>query len=142
MDFEAGNLYIRGTKTELSDATVPQTELTRAELTAWWSAAGEPSTGLLFTWRGHQIESWKKGLKAAAKRAGIDDGHRIFPNLARHSFATLAAMGNVPKAATKRMLRHSHASNLVETAYTHPQVEQVRMAMAGFPAIGATLTSS
>lgn len=137
VDWAKKTLYVRGTKTDLSEDTVPLTNLTRVELARWWEACGRPTTGHVYTWGGTPIVQWRNGFKTAAKKAGIADGRRVFANLCRHTFCTLAAMGKIPKPATKRMMRHSHASEMVDTAYTHPQVEQVAEAMADFPELPA-----
>lgn len=142
VDFSESTLYVRGTKTDLSEDTVILTELARVELARWHEACGRPREGHVFCWGGKPIGDWRKSFQTAARKAGIADGRRVFPNLARRSFATMAAMGGVPKAATKRMLWHSHASDLVDTAFTHPQLQQVEEAMQSFPTLPSPAASN
>ena len=99
-----------------------------------WESLGRPTTGPCFTVRGKPILKWQVGFVGAAKRAGLD--LRIFPYLARHTFATGCALSGIPKAVTKEMLGHSEKSELLESAYTNPHSSQIAEAMQKLTRLG------
>ena len=136
VDWTANTVHVRGTKTERADRVIPLPPMARRELEALWESSGRPTTGPCFTYKGRPIGDWKKGLRAAAKRAGIE--RRVFPTLARHTFCTLAAVNGVPKSATKEMMGHSSRSIMVDVAYDNPHPQQVREAMAAFDPLSRT----
>ena len=84
---------------------------------------------------GRPIKVWAKAWKTAVKKSGIDpDGsRRIMPYSARYTYATLAAVAGVPRAAVRAGMRHTNHSRILETVYERLRDEQVAEALAGFP---------
>jgi integrase len=136
VDWDAGFLAFRGaSKNQRAGGRVPITPLTHRELKSWWLERGEPSRGHAFTWYGRPIKNWTKAWKTAVRKSGIDpDGsRRLMPYCARYTFATLAAVAGVPRAAVRAGMRHTNHSRILETVYERLREEQVARALAGFP---------
>ena len=134
MDWENSSLLVRGTKNERSEAPIPVTFFAMHEMDVWRHACGDPETGLAFTWGNSPIRSFKKALKTAAVRAGLDRGgtRRIFPNLLRHSFATMAASSGVPIIVAQQIMRHSTSKMLLDV-YARAGAQQLREGLDNFP---------
>jgi len=129
-----GSLRVRGTKTDGSAATIPLTPFAWHELDLWWSECGEPRQGLVFSWQGKPIGSFKTALESAARRAGIDRGglRRIHPYMLRTSFASMAACGNVPPIVAQKIMRHTSSKMLLEI-YAQAGAQQLREGLENFP---------
>ena len=133
IDWENESVHIRGKKTRESDSTVPLMPLAQEHLLTWWTKCEKPTEGPVFLWRGKPFRDWKTSWKTACKNAGIDPKkRRLFPYLARHSFATLALASGANDAAVRGMMRHSWRSTILEHAYEHLSNEQLRDGMKPF----------
>lgn len=145
-DFDWTNrtIRIRGTKNSLANGVVALTPLSRGELVQWWTACGQPAHGPAFPSsrpgrRGKLMSTYpRRSFKAAAAASGLNDKRKraLIPYAARHSFATIAAITGVPRAATKRMMRHATTSTILEQAYERASLEQTATAFEGFGAAG------
>jgi integrase len=134
VDWQRGLIHVRGTKTALSDRTVPLTPATLTELRPYWEGLGKPTSGPAFIFRGKPFREWENAFSGAARRAGLEIN--VNPYLARHTFATSCALAGVPKAVTKEMLGHSEKSELLESAYTNPHSSQIAAAMQALTRLG------
>lgn len=134
VNMEAGTMKVRGTKTALSAAVIPLPPAAIEALGLHHDACGKPSEGPMWTYKGRVIGHYRSAIRTASKKAGLEG--KVVPNSVRHSFATLAAMAGIPRAATRAMLRHSQRSEMIERAYEHPRAEQVSEALASFPRVG------
>lgn len=136
LDWTKGTITVQGTKNVLAKATVPLTPLSRAEMAAWWKACGKPKFGIAFEkLGGGPFPSYpKQAFKTASKNSGLNDSRErdLFPYLCRHSFATMAAVSGIDRAFTKRMMRHSQKSTVLEDAYERVSVAETASAFAGF----------
>ena len=114
VNWERKTLLVRGTKTSKSAGVIPLTPRALMELEHWFELSKRPSSGLMFTWGGRPLSSFKKALKTAATAAGIKA--RIHPNILRHTFITLAALSNppVPMAVVMAITRHADARMITE----------------------------
>jgi len=133
VDLDARVLRVRGTKTEGADAIVPLTPLAHRELQAWWMREGQPESGLAFPARGGKAygdQGWKKALKNAAERAGIE--RRVYPYLLRDSFATIAWLQGIPLDIARRVMRHTADSRMLEEVYCRPRPEDVALRIQAF----------
>ena len=137
VNWRARTLYVEGTKNQLAAATVAMTPRTLQALRPWWEERGRPLDGPMFV-SGETLkpleEFPKAVLRRAAERAGLNDDRKrkVFPYLARHTFATLAAADGIQPAHTRRMMRHSSASSVMERAYEKATLKQVSGAFATF----------
>jgi integrase len=137
VNWRAQTLHIKGTKNHQATATVALTPLTMSALRPWWEEQGCPSFGPVFLKSGGDgpMTVYPTGvLRGAAARAGLnaDRRRKVFPYLARHTFATLAAANGIHSAHTRRMMRHSSTSSVLERAYEKASMRQVGAAFAGF----------
>lgn len=125
IDWEAGALRVRGTKTDGSDALVPLLPIAQAELARWWEKCGRPTEGACFRrQRGGRGEfapkagsgvPWRKAFATAKKKAGFTKV-RITPNSMRHTGATQLVANGVPVASVAKLLRHT-SPRMVEQVY-------------------------
>lgn len=126
IDWDAGTVAIRGTKTADSAATLPFREDARAEVARWHAAQGEPTSGRLFRplkgspYREYRLGGshvpWRKAFSTAVKAAGIDK--RITPYALRHTCATWLVEDGVPIQSVAKLLRHSNP-RMLERHYDH-----------------------
>lgn len=125
-DVRAGNVRVRGTKTEGADRVVPMTEQVRVIVER---RAGRTKTGPLF-------ESWHnadRDLRAAGKAAKL--GAVSFNDL-RRSFATQLAIEGVPILHLMHLLGHK-STRMLEQVYARVgQGPHMSAAVAKLPAIG------
>lgn len=134
-------LRVAGTKNRLAKAIVAMTPMTVAALRPWWEARDRPTGGPVFLAPDgtSAMTSYPRGvLRGAAARAGLnaDRLRNVFPYLARHTFATLAAAAGIHSAHTRRQMRHSTESTVMERAYELASLKQVGRAFAGFGVAG------
>lgn len=130
IDWDKRTVHIRGGKTEDSDAVVPLLPLAEDPLRALWEKRGRPSSGPAFTWNGKPVKEWKKSWRTTCKNAGIT--RRVFPYLARYTFATLALASGANPEAVRHMMRHTHRSTILEHVYSKWNPDQVRVGMEPF----------
>lgn len=121
---------IRGGKTDRSDAVIPLLPLAERPLRILWDKLGRPSQGRAFVWNGTPVKEWKKSWKTTCRNAGIT--RRVFPNLARHTFATLALASGANPESVRQMMRHAKHSTILEQAYLHMNPSQIRVGMEPF----------
>ena len=92
------------------------------------AAAARPSPALFLNARGGRLsrQSAWTGLRAAAERAGLDDGvrRRISPHTLRHSFATHLIDGGADVRVVQELL--GHASVTTTQVYTLVTVDRLR----------------
>ncbi|MBW2255350.1 MAG: site-specific integrase [Deltaproteobacteria bacterium] len=136
IDWSDPSIYVDGRKTDVATARVPLLDLPYRELREWWTICGRPAEGWAFPMavaRSRSRGRWstfvydpesppissagscKKGLAAAAKRAGIEK--RVTPYSLRMDFATLSLEGGVQPHAVKRMMRHTAPSHTLARHY-------------------------
>lgn len=131
-----GELFVRGTKTDLAAAEIPVTSEAMSALREEHLRQGRPKEGVIWTWRGKPIRTFRSAMETAARKAGIDD-RRITPYMFRHSFATACAFAGIPKVAVKKMMRHSERSEMLDRVYEHARKEAVKEAITAFPKVVA-----
>lgn len=100
-------------------ATVPMNETLMRELKLAKQAALSP---FVIEWAGVQVKSIKKGLKAAAKAAKIND---VSPHMLRHSAAVWLAEDGHPMTRIAQFLGHSN-SRITEKVYARYSPEHLR----------------
>lgn len=93
---------------------VPITAIVHRELE---QAMQESSCGFIIEYGGRPVQSVKKSLATAAKRAGIDN---VYPYVFRHTGATLLAGAGVPLRQIAGMLGHSDQRTTELYAKHHP----------------------
>lgn len=119
-----GAVTVRGTKTRRSEGRVPLLPQARSELTSWWVRCGRPDEGFIFPARRTTPNepyraSYKKALRSACQRAGIDlEAKRITPYSLRHTCATLLAEAGLRDTSIAKILRHSDP-RMVQQRYDH-----------------------
>lgn len=98
-----------------------------------------PEEGHVFTrpaiWGGGPYTAYPRtAFQTAARRSGLNDGRvrHLFPYIARHSFATIAAESGIDRAFTKDMMRHSRASTVLDEAYIRVSKSATARAFSGF----------
>lgn len=140
IDWRRARLHVRGTKNALAEGVVALTRLSVSELSPWWEAAGKPAAGLCFPSQrpgkaGAELATYPtRSFRVAADASGLNALRQraLFPYIARHAFATIAAMSGVDRAATRRMMRHSTTSTILESAYEHASLQQTADAFRGY----------
>jgi integrase len=113
VDFERGKIDLRDPAIRIPHkgrAIVPMTRTLRAALTEAQSGAMSP---YVIEWAGGRVGSVKKGLAAAAKRAGLA---KVTPHMLRHSAAVRMAEDGVPMEEIASYLGHSNV-NVTRTIY-------------------------
>ncbi len=100
-------------------ATVPMNETLMRELKLSKQAALSP---YVIEWAGVQVKSIKKGLKAAAKAAKLDD---VSPHMLRHSAAVWLAEDGHSMTRIAQFLGHSN-SRITEKVYARYSPEHLR----------------
>lgn len=108
VDLEAGEVFLRGTKTRKALRRVPITNITRELIR--FALAHAPGEDVLF-------DGWDKlhrDVQSAAKRAGIEGG--TSPNDWRRSYAKWHRVEGVPTSLIAPMLGHA-TDKLVQTTY-------------------------
>lgn len=138
VDWAAGTIHVRGTKTKGADRVLPLPPGTLATLREHHRACGSPEAGWMFPARKGEgpVNDIRKALITAAKRAGIEI-ERIHPNQLRHSFASIAAFSGMPKVVTKAYMGHTDASPMLDRVYEHARPSQLAEAIRAFPVGGA-----
>ena len=138
IDWDSGLVRLTGgTKTKDAKRRVALADLSVYYLRLWWEECGRPAHGPCFPWRkgygydparGKPIKSWRTALKSAARRCGGEElEKRVFPNLARHTFATIHAVSAMDRDLLRRQMRHSGRSTILEEAYIKATEQQDRI---------------
>jgi integrase len=129
---ELMTMFVRGTKTEASRASIPMTPFTKAELERYRATFSEPPIGgwmFLNQQSTGPLKSFKNSLKSASRRAGIDKN--VHPNLLRHSFATLAWAFEIPIEVAQAIMRHTSREMLIRV-YQRPRPQDMAARLKGF----------
>lgn len=113
VDFDAGYVHVRGSKTRESNRLVPITPDFRLRLLEVKSMAQTP---YLIEYEGKPIKSVKRALKAAVRRAGIT--YNVRPYDVRHLYATVMLTGGADLAAVSALLGHASIST-TQASYYH-----------------------
>lgn len=138
-------ILVPGTKNGHAEAVVPFLSDTRAyaEMRIWWEECGRPATGLVFfvVHDGMRvgIENWWTSFRAQVRRAKLDpdETRRIIRYSGRYTFATLAEVSGVGEGATRRAMRHSSRSQIMERIYQRLSIGQTAQALRALPAFEA-----
>jgi len=104
-DFERGQINLKNpnlTMPHKGRAIVPMNRMVRAALLDSKKIA---LTKCVIEWAGEPVQSVKKGLAAAAKRAGVGS---VSPHMLRHSAAVHMAEARVPMEEIAQFLGHSN----------------------------------
>ena len=112
-DFEAGRIDLRDptiTTLHKGRAIVPMLRTARAALL---EARQGALTDYVIEWAGQRVKSVKRGLAAAAKRAGLE---HVSPHQLRHSAAVHMAEDGVGMEEIAQMLGHSNV-NVTRNVY-------------------------
>lgn len=137
IDFKAGEVRVRGTKTAGSAATIPLLPVARPSLEAWWVEEGKPAAGPCYfgergSWehlKGHTVP-WRKALATAVKKADIKK--RTTPYGLRHTAASLLLESGVPMASVAKLLRHSNP-RMLQRHYDHSSATRAQGLVEGAP---------
>jgi hypothetical protein len=140
-DWSARRLKVPGTKNAMAEAVVPMSDSVHAEMRRWWEACGRPDSGMVFLHEGKPIANWRKAFVGAVRRARIDpDGRRrIIRYSGRYTFATLSAVHGVGEAATRKAMRHSSRSQILERVYERLSIDQTAEALRALPSFGVAV---
>ena len=114
-----GCVFIRGTKTDASEAWLPLGAMSREKLRSLWTERGQPAEGHVFIWRGEPIENNKHALASTLARAGLSE--KVTRYGIRHSFATHLMKQGVNKDDVAKAMRHTNA-RMMEKTYDHSEV--------------------
>ena len=101
----------------------------KAACDAYLATRTDNSNLLFVSGRGNHVSNsnWCKGIKACARRAGLDCWDKITPHWLRHAFATQASQMGVPVADIGFALGHSDYAK-VTSRYIHtPQNKAVNI---------------
>lgn len=104
-------------------AIVPMNRTVRAALT---EAYGGKLTPHVIEWAGKRVLSVKRGLKAAAKRAGLED---VSPHVLRHSAAVQMVEAGINIEEVAQFLGHSNPS-ITRRVYARYSPDYLRTAAA------------
>jgi integrase len=104
-------------------AIVPMTNALRVALQEARAGALSP---YVIEWAGQRVASVKKGLAAAAKRAGLP---HVSPHMLRHSAAVHMAESGVPMAEIAAVLGHSN-TRVTEAVYAKFSPTYLRKAVS------------
>ena len=124
VDFDAGRIDLRDptiTAPHKGRAIVPMLRTTRAALL---EARQGALTEYVIEWAGHPVKSVKRGLKAAATRAGLE---HVSPHDLRRSAAIHMAEDGVPISEISQFLGHSN-ERITFSTYARFQPDYLRNA--------------
>lgn len=113
VDFEAGNVHVRGSKTRESNRIVPITPDFRLRLL---EMKGRAQTPFIIKYDGQPLKSVKRSLRTAVRRAGVT--YNVRPYDVRHLFATVMLTGGADLAAVSALLGHA-TINTTQASYYH-----------------------
>lgn len=128
IDWQRRVLYVRGTKTEESEAAVPMLPIGYEEVSRWHEACGRPTTGWMFkperggkgtgehTNVGDNGVPYRKGFASAVRAAGITKP--CTPYMLRHTCATWAVEAGTPIQSVAKLLRHTNP-RMLEQHFDH-----------------------
>lgn len=122
IDYAAGTIHVRGTKTDESSRVLP---LTPEFLSRLKEKQAESQTDYILEYQGKPIQNnVRKSLKSACKKAGIT--YHVRPYDIRHLFATTMLTGGADLAAVSRLLGHSDISTTQKHYYHLMKGEMAR----------------
>lgn len=127
IDFERGQIHIRGTKTARSDRHIPLVGDLAELLGPLRGAPSEPVAG---TW--HNV---RRDLALACKKGRIDP---VTPNDLRRTFASWLKQAGRDSLAVGRLLGHT-SSRMVELVYGHLDQKTLSAAMDHLPSMASIL---
>jgi len=125
-NFERGLLDLRNPEIKISQkgrAIVPMTRTVKAALL---TAKPGALSKYVIEWAGEKVASVKRGLRFAAKRAGVD---QVSPHMLRHSAAVHMAEEGVPMSEISQYLGHSD-TRITEQIYARFSPDYLRRAAA------------
>lgn len=126
VDFKRGMIYLDNPerdRTRKGRASVPMTEEVREALE---EAKAGALTDHVIEWGGKPVLSIKKGVKEAARRAGLDD---VSPHVLRHSAASWMAEDGVSMQEIAAVLGHTD-SRTTERVYARLSPSYLRKAIS------------
>lgn len=113
VDFDAGIVHVRGSKTEGSDRLIPVTAQFLERLRERRKSA---RSEFLIEYAGRPIKTIRQGLKTAVQKAGLS--YNVRPYDIRHLFATVMLTGGGDLAAVSKLLGHASV-HTTSTVYYH-----------------------
>ena len=125
VDFDRGMIYLGdkdATRPRKGRASVPMTDDLR---TALLDARSQARTDHVIEWTGSRIQKIRKGVEAAAKRAGLTE---VSPHVLRHTAAVWMAEAGVSMAQIARVLGHSDSA-ITERVYASFSPDYLRGAV-------------
>ena len=114
-----GKVYVRGTKTRESLATLPLGPRSSSRLADLHRDNGHPESGPVFVWHGKSIKSFRRALTRSAARAGIERAVNRY--LLRHTMATRLTSRGLAVEDVARVMRHTNP-RMVQERYDHSDV--------------------
>jgi len=126
VDFEAWTLWVEGTKTAASAASVPLLGALATELKAHRGRRPGVGDALVFrtaTGRPQSRNNAGRAIRAAGSRAGLGGEKRLSPHDLRHSCAGLLLAAGVPVPEVAAIMRHADA-RVTMTVYAGLAQEQ------------------
>jgi integrase len=121
VDFDLGQIRVRGTKTRGSDRIIPITDRFKDRLLERRQIA---RTGFVVEFRGHPISRCHHGLLAACREAGIEYPVRLYD--LRHLSASSMLAGGADLKAVSKILGHSSTRMTADTYYHELKGEKER----------------
>lgn len=121
VDFDAGLIRVRGSKTEGADRLVSLTPEFVARLQERRKTA---RSAFLIEYAGRPVQSIKTALKSAVKRAGLS--YNVRPYDIRHLFASVMLTGGGDLAAVSKLLGHASVNTTAAVYYHALQGEKAR----------------
>ena len=129
VDWDAGTIHIRGSKTETSDRVVPITPAFQARLAFMRHHA---QSEYIVEYKGQPLKKIRRSLKTALRRAGITYDVRMYD--IRHLFASVMLAGGADLAAVSRLLGHADIAT-TQRHYYHLLKGEMERATATRPSI-------
>jgi len=126
VDFDAGTIHVRGTKTASSNRIVPVSQEFKGRLLEMRERA---QSSFIVEYSGRPVKALRTSLKRAAQRAGLTYAVRLYD--IRHLFASTKLAGGADLAAVSRMLGHADISTTQRHYYHLLKGEMERAAEIG-----------
>ena len=121
VNWERGQILVRGTKTESSARLIPISDEFKTRLMKRYS---ESVTDFIIEFRGKPIKKCHRTFRAACEKAGIEYDVRLYD--IRHLFASTMLAGGADLKAVSKLLGHSSTSMTADTYYHELQGEKER----------------